>query len=80
MKWEETFLGKCFISDLGEDQVLENKNKKKLCSVDTLLGLRYREEKVIRSLKSAMILKRFRRNTTFLRTEFVFLLESGGYI
>lgn len=30
MKWEETFLGKCFISDLGEDQVLENRNKEKI--------------------------------------------------
>ena len=30
MKWEETFLDKCFISDLGEDQVLENKNKEKI--------------------------------------------------
>lgn len=30
MKWEEMFLGKCFISDLGEEQVVENNNKEKI--------------------------------------------------
>ena len=28
MKWEELFSGKCFISDLGEAQTIENGNEK----------------------------------------------------
>lgn len=30
MKWEELFLGKCFISDLGDEQVVENNNKEQI--------------------------------------------------
>lgn len=30
MKWEELFLGKCFISDLGEEQLVENDNKEQI--------------------------------------------------
>lgn len=80
MKWEEMFLGKCFISDLGEDQVLENKNKEKI-----VLG-RYAAWAPLPGGKSHQIveisddLETLKENTTFRRTEFVFLLESGGYI
>lgn len=30
MKWEEMFFGKCFISDLGGEQVVENGDKEEL--------------------------------------------------
>lgn len=30
MKWEELFFGKCFISDLGDEQVVENDNKEQI--------------------------------------------------
>ncbi len=30
MKWEEMFSGKCFISDLGEEQVVQNSNNEEV--------------------------------------------------
>ncbi len=30
MKWEEMFSGKCFISDLGEEQVVQNSNNEEI--------------------------------------------------